>query len=415
MRLALLGLDDSTLSLAAACAVGDECQVVAVSDLRPDDQRAAKLQSAAPRVEWETLLLGSDGPQPFDAVVAARGDDEQQRNDQIRRLVQAGIPLLISHPVSDSMLVGYELDMIRRDTGGIVLPILPLRFRPAVMRFRELIQEIGPTIGTVEQLAVDRCLDRRERAAVSAAFAHDCDLLRFLLAGLRTDIARIGATGAGGFTPEGQLAAYGNLSVQMTASDSPIVARWNVLPGAAGTAAIMAIGGLGTLQARLFADGPDEIEWKSTGHPPTVERYPNQGAANQILDQLRKALQGQPHQLEWPDAARSVELTETLERSLKKGRMVELHREEFSDLGTFKGTMTSAGCALLLIGLAAMVAAAAAARFFKLAGLGWLAGLLDYWPHLLLAMLALFLLLQSVLKLAERSTSPDRTPPNQAP
>ena len=45
----------------------------------------------------------------------------------------------------------------------------------------------------------------------------------------------------------------------------------------------------------------------------------------------------------WADAARAVELADTVPRSLAKGRAIDLHQEEFSELGTFRGTMASLG------------------------------------------------------------------------
>ena len=92
----------------------------------------------------------------------------------------------------------------------------------------------------------------------------------------------------------------------------------------------------------------------------------------------------------WPDACRDIELTESIARSLAKGRTIELHDEEHSEHGTFKGTMTSLGCGLLVASLMVLVAAAApwrrsqATLFF------------GYAPYLILGVLGVFLVLQSL-------------------
>ena len=81
-----------------------------------------------------------------------------------------------------------------------------------------------------------------------------------------------------------------------------------------------------------------------------------------------------------------MELADTIERSLNKGRVVELHFEDYTEENTFKGTMTSLGCGVLLAGLVLMVVAAVAGRLGVRAA--------DYWPFFLLAALVAFLLMQ---------------------
>ncbi len=68
--------------------------------------------------EWEALL----DDQQIDAVIVSRGPNEDVRTEQLRKLIQVEKPVLVSHPVYDSMLVYYELDMIRRETDSLVMP-----------------------------------------------------------------------------------------------------------------------------------------------------------------------------------------------------------------------------------------------------------------------------------------------------
>ncbi|MBI3469100.1 MAG: hypothetical protein HY000_39350, partial [Planctomycetes bacterium] len=80
------------------------------------------------------------------------------------------------------------------------------------------------------------------------------------------------------------------------------------------------------------------------------------------------------------------ELAEGVERSLLKGRTIEIQREDHSEQGTFKGMMTSVGCGLLMISLLVVLAAALAS------GLGFQQ--FRFWPYLLLGVLGAFLLMQ---------------------
>jgi hypothetical protein len=117
------------------------------------------------------------------------------------------------------------------------------------------------------------------------------------------------------------------------------------------------------------------------------------------LDELRAALANPNVDARWPDAARTIELAETIERSLAKGRTIVLYEQEYSDAATFKGMMTSVGCALLLIALGGIVVGALAANLLKHAGFERAAAVVGFVPYALLALFVLFLALQALLRL----------------
>ena len=106
---------------------------------------------------------------------------------------------------------------------------------------------------------------------------------------------------------------------------------------------------------------------------------------------------------QWLDAVKAVELTEAVERSLIKGRTVEIQLEQASEAGNFKGLMTSVGCGILILGLVLIAAAAVSHRLAVAAGMHGLADLLEKWPYLFLLLLGLFLLLQALLRVAQPS------------
>ena len=85
----------------------------------------------------------------------------------------------------------------------------------------------------------------------------------------------------------------------------------------------------------------------------------------------------------------AIELAETIERSLKKSRTIELYYEDYTEQGTFKGTMASVGCGLLILGLMLM----------GLVAMGDHVGLpyTKYWPYLLAGCLGIFLLAQLLM------------------
>ena len=122
MRLALLGLDETTAAIAHAVFSGSGDAIVLACNVDRDRAKALFPDVTFRLEPWESLLAEGAGLLPCDAVLVGRDDDEERRLEQLRRLVQAGMPLLISHPVHHSMLAYYELDMIRRETGAIRAP-----------------------------------------------------------------------------------------------------------------------------------------------------------------------------------------------------------------------------------------------------------------------------------------------------
>ena len=225
MLLALLGLDDQTLAIAAAAVRGGGHRVAIVCDLPPGGiKRLADAGiGGVETAPWESLMVSGR----FDAVVVASATDdagEELRTEQLRKLVQEGVPLLLAHPVLNSMLACYEIDMIRRESHCIIVPYLPARRDPAIQHLSQLLRdpERSP-IGKIEQVVFERAANDRSRRAVLSHFARDVDLIR-AIAG---DVLRVGALGSVGSS--GSEAAYANLTVQMS-GDGPAVIRWSIGP-----------------------------------------------------------------------------------------------------------------------------------------------------------------------------------------
>ena len=103
---------------------------------------------------------------------------------------------------------------------------------------------------------------------------------------------------------------------------------------------------------------------------------------------------GDPPAATWDDAARGVELAETVPRSLARGRSIDLHREEFTEMGTFRGTMASLGCGLIMLALMVIIFATLAAGVAREFGWSLVGTIADSWPAIVLGALGLFLLLQ---------------------
>jgi predicted dehydrogenase len=300
------------------------------------------------------------------------------------------------------MLWAYELDMIRRDTGARIVPALADRLHPFIARLRAVIVAGRAGVASVrgpESLTLVRGMADRSRDAVLAQLARDADLVR-VLAG---DPARLSTLADG--PPD---AAWPTLAVGLGgAGQLPV--RWQVTGRARSGLTIALQHAAGTITVGI-PDEPDE-PWTWRGENDAEERLAfDRGAAS--LEVLRSVVGAARSAAEtpdddslppatWADASRAIELAETVPRSLARGRAIDLHREEFSEIGTFKGTMASLGCGIVLVGLLVMLLAAVAGVV-----LGQMKGndqqpardllrqVVGAWPVVLLVLMLLFLAVQ---------------------
>ncbi|MEX2140172.1 MAG: hypothetical protein WD894_12980 [Pirellulales bacterium] len=400
MRLALLGLDETTLALARAAQRSGHDQLVLLCDVEGTQQAQSLLGGDALRTQsWEVLLTGATGGvAAFDAVMVSRDfADDERRLEQLRKLVQGGVPMLVAHPVHTSMLAYYELDMIRRETDGVIVPFLPARRHPLAVRLKEIVNLTdASSVGRVDQVVFERALTERSKAAVLSQFARDVDLLRFL----GGEVAQLGAMGSPGLTAVGEFAAYNNLGVQMTGAENRLF-RWWVVPADEFSDSRLTVTGERGKATLTMPLEPSawRLELRTGGEPTVVEALPWNPYLTS-LDELRGVLADRQILSRWPDAARAVELTETIDRSLAKGRTIDLYEQEYSPSATFKGIMSSVGCALLLLALAGMIIGALAANLLKHAGFVQAAQVVGAVPYVLLGLLVVFLALQFLLRVA---------------
>lgn len=329
---------------------------------------------------WESLL----DPATCQLVLVGSDDWDQSRAEAVRALVQTGRPLVLSQPLELSMLWAYELDMIRRDTGGLLIPCLPDRLHPFVGRLREALAGDGEQ-GAAESLLLERRMQDRSRPAVLAQLSRDADLIR-AIAGDPTRLSTLGSA-----LPE---SAWNTLAVGFT-GPTQLPVRWQVAPGEAPGLTLR----LQTARGAVVVDAPDAAlrPWTWTAGATDTAIFDRGAATLGVIDRHlagTSAPADVPEAATWADAARAIELAETVPRSLARGRAIDLHREEFSEMGTFRGTMASLGCGLIMAALMVVVIATLVAGIAQEFGWKMLGSLADSWPAIVLAVLGLFLVLQ---------------------
>ena len=416
MKIGLLGHDQQILSVAlAAVAAGDQIgPIIDGPEELPASLPTADRLAAS---EWQLLLESNR----CDAVLVGIDDWNDERAEQVRTLVQAGRPLLIGHPPCLSMLWAYELDMMLADTTATVVPFLPARQHPLIGDLKALIEQAlagsGP-FGEIETLRLERRQPDRDREAVLASFARDTDLIRVLVG----DPARLLALGSG------DDATWPTLAIGLTGPNQ-LPVRWQVAKGQPAGLTIELVCATGCIRL----EAPDAADWQLHEQPdqpiggaqqPAHSSADSRYAPGEImLETLRRQLDppavpplsGSTPPATWPDAARAIELAETVPRSLKKGRTVDLHQEEFSELGTFRGTMASLGCGIIMVGLLVLFLATLVGGIARAAGWDFAERLAGIWPYVILGTLLLFLALQLLPLLLPRSTGPSGSEPPSQP
>ena len=395
MKIGILGCDDHILAIAVAAVEGGHSLSPAYDV--PDDLPAILSGiDRQPREQWQGLLED----EVCDAVLVGVDGWSEHRAEQVRTLVQAGRTILIGHPASLSMLWAYELDMILADSSATVIPALATRHHPFIYSLKNLVEQSiagnGP-LGPIESLQFERRQPDRDQNSVLTSFARDADVIRVLIG----DPSRLMALGGGD-------AGWANLAVGLSGPDQVSV-RWQVAKGHTRELTIQLI----CERGRLCIDIPERAcgVWAVTqqtdgGISDLLPEFPSETVAFQpaevLLELLLLAVKGDADNHSnssippaiWPDAARTIELAETIPRSVKRGRGIDLHQEEFSELGTFRGTMASLGCGIIMAGLFILFLATLVGGVARAAGWSFGERLAAIWPYAILTTLILFLILQ---------------------
>jgi predicted dehydrogenase len=412
LKLGLLGSDPQVAAVAAAAARAGDTLVMAC-DLPAAPSSAAEgagLPGDLPRSDsWEPLL----DDRTCDAVLVGADGWSDDRAEAVRGLVQAGRTLLLGHPPALSMLWAYELDMIRSDSQARLIPFLPDRLHPFIARLKAQVEEAvaeGHPLGTLETITLERRMPDRSRETVLRQLARDVDLVR-VLSGDPQRLATLGGT------PD---TAWPTLAVGFTGGQQ-VPVRWSVVRGELPSLSVTLVQEHGSTSILIPGDdSPWQWQGPATVATPPATAFDRGGFMLGILRDActATATPRQPALIpaaDWADAARAIELAETVPRSLAKGRAIDLHQEEYSEIGTFKGTMASLGCGIVLAALFILILAALVGGIAREAGWAFGERVAGAWPAVVLTALVLFLVLQVLPLLIGGSPTPAEAPPTATP
>ncbi|WP_156512672.1 hypothetical protein [Planctomyces sp. SH-PL62] len=299
----------------------------------------------------------------FDAVVV--GGPIPDRAEALRRASVEGLAVVCLHPPGADALAYYHAAANVETAGGVVVPDLPMRLHPGLAPLRSAI--VDGSLGEFRSLRqVVPAVVGEDLVRVS--FAQSIDVLRSLLGEFQT------LTASG--DPEGTEPAH-DLVVRLRAEGGRL-AELRIAPGE--------FASLGVMGSEGACDLDFDASWDP--HAAILESLQVPGGRGSTL----------------LDGIRAMELTEAVERSLRRGRTIDLHREPMGEEARFKSLMTTAGC-LVLLGAVMLFVAASAGRALGFEGAVYLAYLI---PPGLVAFLALQFL-------RPRAATPDEPPALEGP
>jgi predicted dehydrogenase len=273
------------------------------------------------------------------------------RAAQLRRALQSERHVLCVHPADDSPDVGYEAALVQRDTGCVLMPLLPEGRHPSFRRLAELIEQVPEGQAPRSPLGAFGLL-AFEREATGEVLGNTAEGLKPAVPGWDV-LRRLGGEVIEvlAFAATEELAP-GAPALLAGRFEKGGLFQMTLLPGRASASWRLVVTGT-TGEAELTFPqgwhGPGILEWRDAAgerHEEYQERWDSWPA---LVEAFEAAVgrKEKPEGLTWQDAVRALELDDAARRSVERRRVNALDYQEVSEEVGFKGTMTLLGCGLL--------------------------------------------------------------------
>jgi predicted dehydrogenase len=347
MRFALLGTHPDGIDMACAVVETGRHELVAYTSAEPVPDRILRRWGPNGRRlhDLEELLADPE----IEAVIVA--GSPANRTVQLRRALQSERHVLCVYPPDAVPDAAYEASMIQKDTGRILLPLLPEALHPAVVRLGQLVRSglrplVEPRLIEFERWATEQVL--LDTGAEHRPGFPGWDLLRAVGA----EIAEVSA-----LAPREELSAEEPVLLSGRFERGPLF-QVSLLPYQSEPRwRLVAVGSHGCVEL-LFpvgVRGPAFLSWRDVSgdlHEETWQAWDPWPALVTLFE-----AQPASSQLTWQDAIRSLELDDAARRSVQRRRASTLEYQEASEEVGFKGTMTLVGCGLIWLTIVIVIIA----------------------------------------------------------
>lgn len=339
MNFILIGNDPSAEAFVES-AIARGYRMLAYVDV-PSDEPLSELPRDARVIPLDDLT----GIEGVDFLVLS--GKREGRADRLKSLLRTdSMDLVVATPLSDKPDVYYELALVQQETKLRAFPLLPEGWHPVLERIDEILSPA--TMGGVIWLEWTHPLDRGAKGAFR--FLDGWTWFRAFAGELESVTATSSAI-------ESERAAQVVASAR-SRSDLLCTTRW--LANAKESKFVIQAD-----RGRIECELPDGISgrvilrWTDGGEIKT-EMFPADNPGERWLDQWEVLMGKQEFDPEpWKLAARQVEVAEAVERSLDKGRAVDLTYDEVTEEASFKSIMTIFGCSLIWVTILVAILVAA--------------------------------------------------------
>jgi myo-inositol 2-dehydrogenase/D-chiro-inositol 1-dehydrogenase len=298
-----------------------------------------------PSIEFPDAAPAHDLDEALAAVgveAAVIGGPPELRAEALRRVAAEGLPAICLHPPGPNADPYYQVALAPRETGAVVVPDIPLRLHPALETIRRRLAE-----GRLGPIRVVR---------YEAVWPSNTDLLNHVLPrlvdGVRAFLGEVHSVTATGAPPRSQ--PVESLTVHLAGPQNRAgEIRLSCAKGSPEPARLVVACGEGMLTWEhevTLTDASRLVERDSAGKQ-TVDELAAWDPWGAILDTLSAAASGRPAAPDLLDGTRAMEIAEAAVRSLERGRSIDLHFDEISEVSSFKAVMSSLGCGLVLLGV----------------------------------------------------------------
>ena len=378
MRFALTGNDRVALCVARAVALHPDHRLVRQVASAHGHSTPLLAAGVTHCQSWEDLLVDPE----VDAVIV--GEEGEQGRQAVRQLAQAGKFVLFGPDLTQPAEFFYELALMEGESPGRLFPLLAARAHPAVLELGEMLDR--QELGRLRHVRLERRIAANPDGAsllsesvIERALLEDADLLRILCG----DYDQVTALRSGDVEQGYSLAnvTLGGPKVPQAvwAAAAGASDEWRLTLTGEGRSALLE-GDPDAGRLRLTVDGAQETisledveddpgEWLLEAFVASVAVEGNAERQEGPEDKERGRGGDKESGLTpslWRELARSVELVEAVERSVRRRRTIDVHFESPSERGMFKTQMTAVGCSLLiftLLGVVVYLIAAAAIPF----------------------------------------------------
>ncbi len=282
------------------------------------------------------------------------------RPAQLRRALQSERHVLCVYPPDQTPDIVYEADMIRQDTGRVLMPLLPAATHPAVRRLADFIRlptrddKTEAPVGAFRLLGMEHAAPR---PADGKPTFPGWDVLRALGGEIAEVSGFAAAEHAEAEEPvlaSGRFERGGLFHVTFLPDHADVSGQLTVV-GDRGSAELVFPAGW---------QGPAFLDWRDESGEFHEEAWDAWDPWPALVERFEAAVTGKTPT--WLDAVRGAELDDAVRRSIERRRTSVLEYQEASEETGFKGTMTLVGCGLIWAIILLMVLS------FWLPKVGWL-------------------------------------------